>query len=306
VLRWAIVHTPGSIADRNDIRSPSEINALAVASDSETIYAIDIPDATPPPVANPGIWKSSDCGTSWSPKPTEHLAQSIPGPTFPIMDIAVALDNPDLIAAVCLNNTATLRHEVYVSDDGGTTWFYTGAIPWVYGGGEQIGDIAISPGYSFGGNSNHDIIVGSRNPGDGNDDGEIYILNYPSFSSWKAQSFTSGDVISVRISPNYTADFSLVVMAATTQRTYLCLGYRDIAANTSTWNSDSGWPVEICEPGQSGGNASGEDKIITGDIALPGNFIGTLKNRLIFATYDSTGIQLHHHSQPTTVTGSTI
>jgi hypothetical protein len=292
VLRWAIVHTPGSIADRNDIRSPCEVNALAVASDSEIIYAIDIPNATPPPVANPGIWKSSDRGISWSPKPTEHLAQSIPGPTFPIMDIAVAPDNPDLIAAVCLNNAATLRHEVYVSDDGGTTWFYTGAIPWVYGGGEQIGDIAISPGYSFGGNSNHDIIVGSRNPGDGNNDGEIYILNYPGFSSWKAQSFTSGDVIAIRISPNYTADFSLVVMAATTQRTYLCLGYRDIAADTSTWNSDSGWPVEICEPGQSGGNASGEDKIITGDIALPDNFIGTLKNRLIFATYDSNGTAL--------------
>ena len=289
VLRWAIVDTPGSLADRNDIRSTCEVNAIASASDGETIYAIDIPNATPPPVANPGIWKSSDGGISWSPKPTQHLAQATPGPTFPIMDIAVAPDNPNLIAAVCLNNAATLRHEVYVSDDGGTTWVYTGAIPWVYGGGEQIGDIAISPGYDFNGNSNHDIIVGSRNPGDGNGDGEIYILNYPGFSGWKAQGFTSGDVIAVRTSPNYTTDFSLVVMTATTQRTYLSLGYRDIAADTSAWNMYSGWPVEMCQPSQSGGNASGEDKIITGDIALPGNFIGTLKNRLIFATYDSNG-----------------
>ncbi len=293
VLRWAIVDTPGSLADRNDIRSTCEVNAIASASDGETIYAIDIPNATPPPVANPGIWKSSDGGISWSPKPTQHLAQATPGPTFPIMDIAVAPDNPNLIAAVCLNNAATLRHEVYVSDDGGTTWVYTGAIPWVYGGGEQIGDIATSPGYDFNGNSNHDIIVGSRNPSDGNGDGEIYILNYPGFSGWKAQGFTSGDVIAVRTSPNYTTDFSLVVMAATIQRTYLCLGYRDIAADTSAWNMYSGWPVEMCQPSQSGGNASGEDKIITGDIALPGNFIGALENqRLIFATYDSNGTAL--------------
>jgi hypothetical protein len=243
VLRWAIVDTPDSTAGRNDIRSPCEVNAIAMASDGKTIYAIDIPNVTPPPVANPGIWKSSDGGISWSPKPTQHLAQATPSPTFPLMDIAVAPDNPDLIAAVCLNNAATLRHEVYASDDGGATWLYTGTIPWVYGAGEQIGDIAISPGYDFSGNLNHDIIVGSRNPGDGNGDGEIYILSHPGFSGWKAQGFTSGDVIAVRTSPSYTADFSLVVMAATTQRTYLSLGYRDIAADTSAWNRYSGWPV---------------------------------------------------------------
>ncbi|MCJ7557290.1 MAG: hypothetical protein MUP90_10305, partial [Gammaproteobacteria bacterium] len=190
----------------------------------------------------------------------------------------------------CLNNAATFRREVYASDDGGTNWIYTGAIPWVYGGGEQIGDISISPGYNSGGNLTHDIIVGSRHPGDGNGDGEIYILSYPGISTWKAQGFNSGDVIAVRPSPNYAADFSLVVMAATTQRTYLCLGYRDIAANTCAWNRDSGWPVEMCQPSQSGGNTSGEDKIITGDIALPGNFTGTMESqRLIFATYDSDG-----------------
>jgi hypothetical protein len=293
VLRWAIVDTPDSLADRNDIRSPCEVNTIAVASDGETIYAIDIPNATPPPAANPGIWRSSDGGINWSPKPAQHLSQAIPGPTLPVMCIALAPDDPALVAAVCLNNAATLRREVYLSNDGGTNWVYTGAIPWVFGGNEQIGDIAISPGYNFGGEPRHDIIVGSRHPNDGNGDGEIYILSYPGLNSWKAQGFTWGDVIAVRPSPNYTADFSLVVMAATIQRTYLCLGYRDIAANTSVWNIDTGWPVEMCELSQSGGNTSGEDKIITGDIALPGSFIGTLVNqRLIFATYDSNGTAL--------------
>ncbi len=293
VLRWAIIGTPNSVADKNDLRSPCEVNAIAVASDGKTIYAIDIPNATLPPAANPGIWKSSDGGISWSAKPMQHLSQAIPSPTPPIMDIALAPDNPDLIAIVCLNNAATLRHEVYASDDGGTTWVYTGTIPWVYGGDEQIGDISISPGYNSGGNLTHDIIIGSRYPGDGNGDGDIYILSYPGISSWKAQNFNSGDVIAVRPSPSYATDFSLVVMAATTQRTYLCLGYRDIAANTCVWNRDSGWPVEMCQPSQSGGNTSGEDRIITGDIALPSNFIGTMESqRLIFAAYDSNGAAL--------------
>jgi len=293
LLRWAIIETPGSIADRNDIRSPCEVNTIAVTSDGKTIYAIDIPNATPPPAANPGIWKSSDGGISWSAKPAQHLTQATPSPTLPAMDTALAPDDPSLVAVVCLNNAATLRRQVYLSDDGGTTWFYTGAIPWVYGGNEQIGDIAISPGYDLRGNPTHDIIIGSRHPNDGNGDGEIYILSYPGISSWKAQGFTRGDVIAVRPSPNYATDFSLVVMAATIQRTHLCLGYRDTAANNSVWNSDTGWPVEICEFSQSGGNTSGEDKIITGDIALPGSFIGTsVSQRLIFAAYDSNGTAL--------------
>jgi len=288
ILKWALIDTPDSMSDRNDIRSPCEVNAIALASDGKTIYAIDIPNAAPAPVANPGIWKSSDSGITWSPKPSQHLARTTPSPTFPVMDIALAPDDPNLLAAVCLNNAGTLRHEVYLSDDGGACWAYAGAIPWVYSGDEQIGDIAISPGYNLNGKLVHDIIIGSRQPDDGNGQGEIYILSYPGFSGWKPQGFTCGDVIVVRASPNYTTDFTLVVMASTTQRTYISLGYRDIAANTCDWNKDSGWPVEMCEPSQSGG--SGEDKIISGDMALPGDFIGTSTNgRLIFAAYDSNG-----------------
>src|SRR4030042_4972601 len=138
-LRWAITGTRGSIADKNDLHSPCEVNAIAIASDGKTIYAIDIPNATSPPMANPGIWKSSDGGISWSTKPMQNLTQACPRPTLPAMDIALAPDNPDLIAIVCLNNAATLRHEIYFSDDCGTTWVYTGAIPWVYGGGVNPG-----------------------------------------------------------------------------------------------------------------------------------------------------------------------
>ncbi len=291
VLRWAVTETPGSIPDKNDIRTPCEVNDIAVASDLKTIYAIDIPYAGGLPVIRPGIWKSMDGGINWSPRATMHLCQAIPVVNLPVMDIAVAPDNPDFVAAVCLNNLHTLRTEVYFTDDGGTNWFYTGVVPWVYGGGEQIGDIAISPGYPSNQEIAHDIIIGSRNPASGVADGEIYAWSYPGFYGWEAQDSLVGDAIAINVSPNYAEDFSLVVMASTTQRTYISLGYRDSAANSCAWNIDAGWPVELCEPAQTGGIFSGEDRIITGNIALPVNFMGTLESqRLIFAAYDSNNI----------------
>jgi photosystem II stability/assembly factor-like uncharacterized protein len=290
ILRWAVAETPGGIPDRNDIRTPSEVNALVVASDSKTIYALDIPNATPPPVANPGIWKSCDGGISWNPRPAQNLAQAMPAPNLPVMGIAVAPDNPDLLAAVCLNNTGTLRREVYFTDDGGTTWFYTGMIPWVYGAGEQIGDVAICPGYGLNEVLVHDIVIGSRHPDNGIGDGEVYVFSYPGFTGWKAQGFPLGDVVTVRPSPQYTEDFCLVVMSCTVQRTYISLGYRDPAANICLWNTPGGWPVEMCEPSQAGGSTSGENRIITGNISLPASFMGKVETqRIIFAAYDSNG-----------------
>ncbi|MBM3154374.1 MAG: exo-alpha-sialidase [Chloroflexi bacterium] len=290
VLKWAIIDTPASTPEKNDILSPSEINAITVSPDGNTLYAIDIPNASSGPVVIPGIWKSTDGGYSWSPKSTQYLVTAMPQPRFPVMDITVAPDDSNLVAVVCLNAPGTLRREIYLSTDGGTTWYYAGAIPWVYGGGEQVGDIVLSPGYELAGKPVHDIIVCSRNPADGNGQGEVYVLTYPGLGGWKTQDFGKGDVIAIACSPNYTTDFSLVAMASTTQRTYIHLGYRDVAANTSRWNMDANWPVEMCTPDQSGSSGSGENQLITGDIDLPGDFLGTSREkRVIFASYDSDG-----------------
>lgn len=290
VLKWAVIDTPGDMSEKNDVRSPSEVNELVVSSDGKTLYAIDIPNSSPGPVVVPGVWKSTDGGYSWNPRATRYLVAAVPTPTFPVADIAVAPDDANLVAVVCLNAAGMLRREVYLSTDGGTTWSHSGAIPWVHGGGEQIGDIIISPGYDLAGERVHDIIICSRNPADGNGQGEVYVASYPGFGGWKAQGFTFGDVVTIACSPNYTTDFSLVALVSTTQRTYICLGYRDVAANTSRWNSDVNWPVELCALEQSGGTSSGENRIITGDIHLSGDFLGTSRERrIIFATYDSNG-----------------
>jgi len=291
VLRWGKIITPGSFPQRNDIITPCEINGLATSLEGDTVYALDIPNASPMPVTRAGIWKSTDSGVSWSMRLSRWLAQTTPAPVFPITDIAIAPDDPEFIAAVCMGSDSSPRREIYVSEDGGTNWNYCGPIPWILGAGEQIGSIAISPSYSHSNRRVRDIVAGSRLPADGVGNGEIYVLRYPGLSGWKAQGFTGGDVITLALSPAYIEDGTIIVMASSIQRTYINLVQRDFASNSSFLNTVSGWPVELCSPDQTGGTNSGESKIITGYLALPSDFNGgDHSHRLIFTAYDSNNL----------------
>ncbi len=293
VLRWGIIDTPGSYIQRHDIQTPCEINNMAMSPDGKYIYAIDIPNAIIDPVVNAGIWKSTDRGKSWSMRPFKWLAQTVPTPVFPVADIAVSPDNPDLIAAVCMDTAGTHRREVYISEDGGTNWVYSEQIPWSFGPSEQIGEIAITASYNSRGKTVRDIIIGSRNPADGLAQGEVYSLTYPGLAGWKAQGFTGGDIITLMPSPDYPNDATIIVMSSNTQRTGINLGQRDLGGNSCSWDLPSGWPVELCTSDQGGGTGSGENKIITGCLTLPADFNSdSIDKRIIFAAYDSNGTSL--------------
>ena len=292
VLKWGTVDTPGSFPQRNDIRRPCEINELAVSPDGMIIYALDIPDSSSGLVTRAGIWRSGDGGISWSQRPTQWLARTTgsPAPVFPVAAMAVAPDDPDLVAAVCMNAAGDRRREVYYSEDGGAAWNYSGAIPYLYGPAEQIGSIAISAPYAYRETQVHDIIVGSRNPGSALAQGEVYVLRCPGIANWQALGFTGGDVLALQPSPSYGVDASLVITACTAQRTCINLGFRDTGANACYWNTAAGYPVELCAADQAGGSTSGKDRVITGSLALPDDFDGNSgSKRIIFAACDSNG-----------------
>jgi len=292
VLKWDTVDTPGGFPQRNDIRSPCEINELAVSPDGMIIYALDIPDCSSGPVTRAGIWRSGDGGISWSQRPTQWLARTTgpPAPIFPAAAMAVAPDDPDLVAAICMNAAGDRRKEVYYSEDGGTNWQYSGVIPYLYGPDEQIGSIAISAPYAYRETQVHDIVVGSRNPGSALAQGEVYVLRCPGIAGWQAQGFTGGDVITLQPSPSYGVDASLVITACTVQGTCINLGFRDTGANACYWNTAPGYPVELCAADQAGGSTSGKDRVITGSLALPDDFDGNSgAKRIIFAACDSNG-----------------
>jgi hypothetical protein len=292
VLKWATIDTPGSYPQRCDIQSPCEINAMAVSPDGKTIYALDIPDASTGPLVLPGIYRSEDGGISWSQRPTQWLAKipAPPAPIFPIALVAMAPDNASFIAVACMDAAGTHRREVYYSEDGGTNWNYSGAIPYKYSPSEQVGSLAISPPYFYQGAHVHDIIAGTRDPNSAPAQGDLYILRYPGIASWTAQNFGGGDIIALQPSPAYSTDESIVLMSSTLQRTYINISTRDLAANASYFNIYPNWPVELCEPAQAGGTGSGKDRIITGSISLPSDFSGgSPQGRIIFAAYDSNG-----------------
>ncbi len=283
VLRWAVLETPGYVPQKNDIRSPSEVNVLAIASDG-TLYAVDIANASSGPVVSPGLWLSEDGGFTWSSRAARELALLTSGK---VTAVAVAPDQPGLLAVVCTDGSG-LRRQVYISSDAGHNWQPGGAVPWRHGGTEQIGAISISPGYAVSGESRHDIIIGSRDPSLAGAAGEIYILTYPGFAGWQGQGFPHGDVIALQASPSYHSDATVVVMSSTTGATHISLGRRDPAGSAVFWETYDGFPVELCEAGQTGAGSSGKNRIVTGSLSLPADFDGTLREkRVVFASYDS-------------------
>jgi hypothetical protein len=233
-LKWSIVDSPS--AEGNVVVSPSEINAFAFGSE-ETFYAADIP--------NSRIYKSTDGGFTWEDKLTAALEAA--GANLPGWDIAVAPDDPDLIAVVSDNRTA-----VYASDDGGENWD-DAAVPDL--AGFLISDIALSPAY---GDGERDIAIGTRLP-NVNITGDVWARSI-GISGWKEQELHM-DVSSIRFSFNYYEDKAVVAIAGDEDNTFLCVGERITNENRTYWYDS----IEIAD---SFGDSPSKDEIIISDLAL--------------------------------------
>ncbi len=248
--------------------SPSEINAFAISL-NDTFYAIDIP--------NEKIYKSVDAGVTWE-NITDALIRD--GASLPAWDIAVAPDDSNLVAVVTDNRTA-----VYLSDDGGNSWQDSG-VPDL--NGTLISDIAISPKYD----DTYDVAIGTRYPNNATD-GDVWVITLGSPGGWKAQNLqidpnttgTGADVSTVRFSPNYAGDKSILAIASSandiSQRkngTFLCTGERNTASKNTTWTTF----IEI-----SSGNSPDENEIIFSDLALPSEDYSKGSNWIAYASYYS-------------------
>jgi len=275
-LKWSVVATPSE--EGNVVVSPSEINAF-VASQNDTfyaIYAIDIPHSR--------VYKSTDGGVTWEDNLNGTLEDA--GATLPAWDIAVAPDNPDLVAVVTDNRTA-----VYLSDDGGQNWEDSG-VPNL--GGTLISDIAISPKYD----DTYDVAIGTRYP-DGNTTGDVWVITLFELGGWKAQelqidpaSNKTADVSTVRFSSSYEEDKAILAVASSANdtapslqnRTFLCAGERNTESKETTWTTF----IEIIDPSKSSlGDSPDEDEIIFSDLALPSGDYSKDSKWIAYASYYS-------------------
>jgi len=279
-LKWSVVDTPSE--EGNVVVSPSEINAF-VAGQNETFYAIDI--------SNKKIYKSVDAGVTWE-NITDALNET--DAELPAWDIAVAPDNPDLVAVVTDN-----RQKVYLYDKSESAWVdckISEEADW--DPSLLISDIAISPEYD----GTYDMAIGTRYP-DGSTNGDVWVITLGSLAPlWKAQKLqidpatanTTADVSTVRFSPNYVEDKTILAIASsandTSQRktsTFLCTGQRNIENNNTTWTPPEEF-IEIIDPSKSSlGDSPDEDEIIFSDLALLSGDYSRHSNWIAYASYYS-------------------
>jgi photosystem II stability/assembly factor-like uncharacterized protein len=154
ILSWSIIDTPSPGLQNNVIVSPSEINALAIGSDSLTFYAADIPTGR--------IYKSNDGGITWQNELSTQLISA--GAFIPVWNIAIAPDDVNFVVAIT-DSTGVPGgpKQVYISTDGGGTWAIA-----VNGlslaANEFISCVDVSLTY---GGTNRDVVIGTRDGGTG-------------------------------------------------------------------------------------------------------------------------------------------
>lgn len=276
-LEWAKVNKPG--LSGNIVVSPSEVSEIAVGRRG-TIYATDNESLK--------VYQSTNGGASWE-DITARLVEA--GATLPASKIAIAPDTTSTVAAVTNSGS-----DVYLSFDGGANWSDAN-IPGLTG---TIQAITISRQYTESEESWREVAVGTANWGDNTTTGQLWVLQLgTSVSSWQNQKLTvdpnhlGGEVSAIAYSPNYQRDDTIIVISSTgndtaagyQNKTWLCLGKRDIAAGTTAWNDNAftNYPAAIASAGDDTGAC------IYSSLALPSNYYGSdeaLRN--LFVSYDRT------------------
>lgn len=277
VLKWHCANTPGSVPNKNDIISPSEVNRIAIGSDGKTFYAVDIPNASNAD-GSKGLYQSTDNGTSWNDSLSKCLYQAMSiteQSNFHVWNIAVAPDDVNFIAVVTNDNTSDLPRNVWISIDGGITWQNTRCPT-----NSNISTIDIS--------MHHDsryIAIGTRT---GHGNGAIWILKYPDNYAWSPQGF-NGDIMALKFSPNYITDGTIVLIYSDAVGTYLNAGIHDSVSNTTNWSAIyAESPPEVTTGAI--GTSPKADQIIAANLELPADFAGQSPSlRRYYVSIDDSG-----------------
>lgn len=255
-MQWTVIDTPDG--KDNVIVSPSEINFMSASQDGLIFFCSDVPHSK--------LYKSKDGGKSWA-DISSHLSSA--GASLPPWNSAVAPDNPNIVAVV--TSSGGLPQDIFLSYDGGNRWqnlnFPVAA---------DICALDISPHYG-----NYDIAVGTRTATGA---GKLFIFKMSNgIGSWADQGFT-GDILSIKFSPNYSSDDSIAFVSADSSGSYINIAIRDTVANTSNFGS---WaPVEITTKGA--GTSPKATQLITADIELPADFLGQtgISRKIFISTFD--------------------
>ncbi len=263
-LLWSTIRTPSD--EDFMVVTPSEVNVLVPASDS-VWYAADIPNLV--------LYKSEDGGLTWEDEILDALLDAEPAPVLPVWDLAVAPDDPDFVVAVTDG-----RQEVYVSDDGGETWDYASS-----GAGwlptELIADVCVSGAYD----GVRDIAVGTRVAASGVPYGDVWVVTEGVWGAWSEQELDK-DVSTVRFSPGYDVDETIVAIGSDDTGTFVCTGYRNTETNTTNWTDPT--DPDFVDVSELDEDSPTEDEIIFSDLVFYDGYSGDISaDRNLLVSYAS-------------------
>jgi len=273
-LEWTPVDKPA--LDSATVVTPSEISEIAVG-DNGVIYAIDREYSR--------VYRSLNAGVSWK-DITSYLVDA--DAELPASEIAIAPDESDILAVVTNDGT-----KVYLSTDSGEEWVDTG-VPGLTG---TIQAIAISNQYTESGDSVREIAIATAVWGNNVTTGQLWILQLQKlWASWQNQDLVvdpehvGAEVSALAYSPSYSTDRAILVTASTgddvapvyRNKTWLCLGERNISAGTTSWNELTGYPVEIVSVGD-----APEVSLMSSSLALPSDYSSEDESsRQLFVSYN--------------------
>lgn len=225
----------------------SDVSKIAVGSDGLTLYALDS--------TNSRLYRSDSAGAGW-----QDISSAVTGPA-PWTDLCVAPDDAHFVAVVTGGG-----REIYISPDSGANFSSTG-ISSVLGAGQAVRCISLSPDY---GAPRRELAAGTWS---GTCGGSVFVDVLTGFSGgwFDAGVGSSGwpspgggvDVFAIKHSPSFASDGTMLLVASSAARTYLYMGARDLGSNTTSWNSATGYPVEIAQTGS---------PLNYADIALPADY----------------------------------
>lgn len=298
--KWSIVDTPDSIPSAtkellNPNNQGSEINKIAISSDGSTLWAI-VRCGDRNGIGKGGaqvmLYRSNDSGWSWDDGPYTNLftAQAkIEKGTF-IWDIAIAPDDPNIVAIACADITKSpLAQEVWISIDKGDTWK---DIYWPPDGVQQgvnlISAMDISRGFGV-----RTILVGTRDGG-GKSTNNLQMMPMTDNGRWSIQNIVyaaqfanpiTGDILAAKFSPSFASDGTIVVLYTCDVQdhlgTWLATGIYNYTKNIAAWQPISKH-IEIRNPDAKKGDSPQVKEIIAADLALPSDFSGQNKDHRHF------------------------
>ncbi len=261
-LKWNVVEAPGR---RGGIIIPnSEVSRIAVGRG--VVYAIDSRVG--------GVYRSESGGSTWS-EITANLASA--GVALPAQEVAVCPDRPTIVAVVDNN-----RKKVYVSKDSGATWEDTNL---TISATAEIRCLALSTYRMSGDEVICDIAVGTRDGGNG----KVYVRSTSAFSSWQDQGLSQGDVWAIKFSLTYSLQAAIAAVTADGADTWLSIGSRDIANNSTQWNATAGlvgYPQQV----EDGGDSPDKNQLLGADLDMPADF--NLVQPCVYVSTDSTTLGL--------------